>query len=131
MVLIDIDHFKRFNDTYGHLAGDECLQNVAAALKDTIHRPSDLLARFGGEEFVIVLGGTELAGAMTIAGQAMERIRGLRIPHRESPTSAHLTVSIGVATTCVRVGMPEADFLKTADAALYRAKTGGRDRIAC
>ena len=130
LVLIDIDHFKPFNDTYGHLAGDECLRQVATALTDTIHRPTDLLARFGGEEFAIVLGGTDAAGAVKIAEHAMERVRGLEIPHRTSPTSRHLTVSIGVATALVSRGMSEADFMKAADDALYRAKSGGRNRIA-
>ena len=130
LVLLDIDHFKLFNDTYGHLAGDECLRNVAVALKETIHRPTDLLARFGGEEFAIVLGGTDAAGALQIAEHALAQVNALRIAHRQSPTSAHVTVSAGVATTLATVGMSEADFLKAADEALYRAKAGGRNRIA-
>lgn len=130
LVLLDIDHFKRFNDTYGHLAGDQCLRAVATALTGTIHRPTDLLARFGGEEFAIVLGGTDMAGALTIAAHAMSQVNDLRIPHSDSPTSAHVTVSAGVASTFVTVGMSEAEFLKAADEALYRAKAGGRNRIA-
>ena len=105
LVLLDIDHFKLFNDTYGHQAGDECLKPVAAALRDTVHRPTDLLARFGGEEFAIVLGDTDLAGAVKVAEQAMQKVNGLAIPHSTSPTSPHVTVSVGIATMFVAVGM--------------------------
>jgi diguanylate cyclase (GGDEF)-like protein len=129
LVLIDIDHFKRFNDTYGHLAGDQCLQRVAAALRDSTRRPTDLLARIGGEEFAIVLGGTDAAGARLIAETAMAKVDALGIPHRDSPTSGQLTVSIGVASTVPSLGMAEADFMQAADAALYRAKAAGRHRI--
>ena len=129
LVLLDLDHFKLFNDTYGHHAGDECLKAVAAALTETIHRPSDLLARFGGEEFALILGGTDAAGARNIAEQAMQRINALRIPHASSPTLAHVTVSAGVATMFVTVGMSESELIKAADEALYRAKAGGRNRI--
>lgn len=129
LVLIDIDHFKLFNDTYGHHAGDECLKAVAAALTGTTHRPTDLLTRFGGEEFAIVLGGTAAAGARNIAEQAMAKVDALKIPHSSSPTARHLTISIGVATMFVTVGMSEAELIKAADGALYRAKAGGRNRI--
>ena len=130
LVMLDIDHFKLFNDSYGHQAGDECLKSVAAALRATIHRPTDLLARFGGEEFAIVLGGTDRAGAVNIAAQAMNEINTLKIPHRTSHTSAHITVSIGVATMFVKMGMAEAELIQAADEALYCAKAGGRNRIA-
>ena len=130
LVLLDIDHFKLFNDTYGHHAGDECLKKVAAALRETIHRPTDLLARFGGEEFAIVLGGTDRGGAVNIAEQAMAEGERPGDSARTSPTSAHFTVSVGVATMFVTVGMPETELIKAADEALYRAKAGGRNRIA-
>lgn len=129
LVLLDIDHFKLFNDAYGHQAGDDCLKSVAAALKQTIHRPTDLLARFGGEEFAIVLGGTEGAGAMIVAELALKKVNGLKIPHRASPTSDHVTISAGIAATIATSGMTEADFIKAADQALYRAKASGRNRI--
>ncbi len=129
LVLLDIDHFKLFNDTYGHQAGDECLKKVAAALRETIHRPTDLVARFGGEEFAIVLGGTDLDGALTIARQAMENVKNLAVPHCTSPTGEHLTISIGVATTFVAFGMQESGLIKSADLALYQAKATGRDQI--
>jgi diguanylate cyclase (GGDEF)-like protein len=129
LMLIDIDHFKLFNDTYGHQAGDDCLKKVAEALKKTIHRPTDLVARFGGEEFVIILGGTDSEGAINIAEQAMENIRSLQIAHCKSETHDYLTVSIGVATTFVKVGSVESELVKAADEALYRAKENGRNQI--
>lgn len=129
LVLLDIDHFKLFNDTYGHQAGDECLKKVADALRETIHRPTDLLARFGGEEFAIVLGGTDLEGALNIARQAAENVKKLAVPHCRSQTSEHLTMSVGVATTFVTFGMSEAELIKAADEALYQAKAAGRNRI--
>ncbi len=129
LIMLDIDHFKFFNDTYGHQAGDDCLKKVAEALRKTIHRPTDLVARFGGEEFAIVLGGTDLEGALIIAEQAMENIKDLKIPHGKSPTSEYLTISIGVATTFVKFQMPESELIRAADEALYKAKKNGRNQI--
>lgn len=130
LVLIDIDHFKLFNDAYGHHAGDECLKQVAAVLKTVVLRATDLVARYGGEEFAMVLGGTDAPGALNVATRAMTAVHALRIPHRESPTSDSVTISIGVATIKVTAGVTEATLVKAADAALYRAKAGGRNRIA-
>jgi len=130
LVLLDIDHFKLYNDTYGHQAGDECLKRVAAALKETIHRPTDLLSRFGGEEFAIVLGGTDHAGAMKVAELALSKVRDLRIPHPGSPTDRFLTASAGIATATATGDTSEAEVVKAADQALYRAKAGGRNQIA-
>jgi len=129
LIMIDIDHFKLFNDTYGHQAGDECLQKVAEALADTIKRPTDLVARFGGEEFAIVLDGTDLEGCMTIAEQVIENIRNMQIPHYASSTSEYLTVSVGIATLFAKFDNSEADLIKAADRALYYAKRNGRNRI--
>jgi diguanylate cyclase (GGDEF)-like protein len=129
LVLFDIDHFKLFNDTYGHQAGDDCLKSVAAALTETIHRPTDLLARFGGEEFAIILAGTDRAGALKIAEHALNKVNDLAIPHRNSSTCAHVTISAGVATLSPTADMPVAELLKAADQALYRAKAAGRNRI--
>lgn len=102
---------------------------MAAALRGTVRRPTDLLTRFGGEEFAIILGGTDAAGARNIAEQAVEKVNALKIPHRASPTSPQLTVSVGIATMLVTFGMLEAELIKAADDALYRAKAGGRNRI--
>ena len=129
LVLLDIDHFKLYNDTYGHQSGDDCLQKVAEALAETIKRPTDLVARFGGEEFAIILGGTDAEGAIKIADQAIENIKELNILHSQSRTCEYLTVSIGVATTFAKLEMTEADLIKAADKALYRAKENGRNRI--
>ncbi|NJM52216.1 MAG: GGDEF domain-containing protein [Blastocatellia bacterium] len=129
LILLDIDHFKLFNDTYGHLVGDECLQKVAEALAETIKRPTDLVARFGGEEFAIVLGGTDAEGALNIARQAMENIQNLNIPHNKSQTSEFLTISVGIATTFAKFEISESDLIKIADVALYQAKEKGRNQI--
>jgi diguanylate cyclase (GGDEF)-like protein len=129
LILIDIDHFKRYNDTYGHQAGDECLQRVAEAFAETIKRPTDLVARFGGEEFALVLGGTDAAGALTIAEQAVANVKALQIEHDKSLTSEFLTVSVGIATMFAKFDNAETDLIKAADEALYNAKANGRDRI--
>lgn len=129
LILLDIDHFKLYNDTYGHQAGDDCLQKVAEALAETIHRPTDLVARFGGEEFAVILGGTDAEGAKNIAEQAMENIKNLQIPHGKSQTSNFLTISVGIATTFPKFEITEADLIATADKALYQAKENGRNRI--
>ena len=131
LILLDIDHFKRYNDTYGHLAGDECLKQVAEALNNTIHRPTDLVARFGGEEFAIVLGGTDADGAMTIAEEAFESVNNLEILHEDSETSKTLTVSVGIATTFAELGDDEGELVQAADEALYLAKESGRNQIIC
>ncbi len=127
--MIDIDHFKLYNDTYGHQAGDDCLQRVAEAFAETIKRPTDLVARFGGEEFAIILGGTDADGAFLIAEQAVENLRNMQIEHSGSKTNDFLTVSVGIATMFARFETTEIDLIKTADRALYRAKEHGRDRI--
>lgn len=129
LILIDIDHFKLYNDTYGHLAGDECLRQVAETLLTAIHRPTDLVARFGGEEFAIVLGGTDMAGAITIAEDAMAKIRALTIRHENSAVEEKITVSMGVATMNAYLGESENKLVKAADDALYHAKETGRDRV--
>lgn len=129
LILLDIDHFKLYNDTYGHQAGDDCLQKVAEAFAETIKRPTDLVARFGGEEFAIILGGTDAQGAQNIAEQAAENVRNLKIPHSKSKTGEYLTVSIGIATTFAKFEITESDLIKVADKALYQAKANGRNQI--
>lgn len=129
LVLFDIDHFKLFNDTYGHQAGDECLQRVAEAFAATIKRPTDLVARFGGEEFAMVLGGTDAAGALQLAEEAVENVKRMNIRHSESLTSEFLTVSVGIATVMATFDMTENELIKLADSTLYKAKRDGRNRI--
>jgi diguanylate cyclase (GGDEF)-like protein len=128
LVMLDVDHFKLFNDKYGHQAGDECLKCVAAQAMAVRRRPTDVAARYGGEEFVLVLGETDADGAQLVASRLCQMVVELKIPHYAS-SSQNLTVSCGVA--CV---VPERDLslevlLKSADHALYRAKAAGRSRV--
>jgi diguanylate cyclase (GGDEF)-like protein len=129
LLMLDIDHFKRYNDQYGHGAGDVCLQRVAATLATTLTRPGDLAARYGGEEFACVLPETDRAGALAVAAMLEERVRRLHIEHADSPTAPVVTVSIGLATTDTLFSGDTAALLAQADAALYRAKLAGRGRV--
>ncbi len=128
LLLIDVDHFKEFNDTYGHLAGDDCLKAVAAVISACVRRPTDLAARFGGDELAVLLIDTDLNGASNIAQGICEAIYALQISHA---SSAHrfVTVSIGVAAIVPIPGNKAARMLAAADEALYRAKNGGRNRF--
>ena len=128
VLLIDVDHFKKYNDLYGHLAGDACLQKVARAIQKVLKRPQDLLARYGGEEFVVVLPGTPSPGAELISERIREAVEACAIPHKESP-HAVVTVSVGCATTIPTLKFNPSELLKSADAALYIAKTSGRNRM--
>ena len=128
VIMIDIDHFKRYNDRYGHPQGDECLRRVSAAIGKTVYRTSDLAARFGGEEFVVVIPETDAAGAHTVAENIRQAIGALSIAHKENTAAAHVTASLGVATRlAAELDSPEA-IISLADAALYRAKQHGRNR---
>lgn len=131
LILLDIDHFKLFNDTYGHQTGDECLKLVATALRKITQRPTDLLTRFGGEEFAIILGETSLDGAINVAEKAIENVKNLQILHSRSKTSEYITISVGVVTTFATIEMPESDLIRAADRALYKAKKTGRNRMVC
>jgi len=129
LILFDIDHFKQFNDTYGHLAGDDCLRQVAQVLEGCVHRPSDLIARYGGEEFAAILPQTTISGAMEVARRVQNEIANLKILHEKSSVSDYLTLSIGIASS---IPTPEESFSKLLDEAdqyLYLAKQQGRDRI--
>ncbi len=127
LVLCDIDHFKLFNDTYGHQAGDDCLIRVAHILMETISRPGDLAARYGGEEFVIVLPETPLEKALVVAEKICANVEGLHIPHRASPVNRHVTISLGVSTTTGDL-LSEDELIAVADRALYQSKQNGRNR---
>lgn len=129
LLFCDIDHFKRFNDTYGHQAGDDCLVRVAQALEDTLNRPADLAARFGGEEFVGLLVDTDADGARLLAERVRARIEALDIEHSSSDVADVLTVSLGLATAVPTTGMRPEDLVEAADKALYAAKQEGRNRI--
>ncbi len=120
-MMIDIDHFKLYNDSYGHLAGDEVLKMVAAAIKSVCRRSGDITARFGGEEFIAVLPGAREKEMQAIADELVARVGALAIPHASSPTSDHLTISVGVATLVPDKADQPTRLIKAADEALYRA----------
>ena len=129
-ILADIDHFKDYNDHYGHQAGDACLKKVAGALRAAARRPADLAARYGGEEFAVVLPETPLAGAHEVAKNIAHRIAELNIPHAASATHSAVTVSQGIATSEPGAAVSCEHLIERADKALYRAKEQGRNRSA-
>ena len=130
LILCDIDYFKRYNDTYGHQRGDECLKLVAQALKKAVKRQPDLVARYGGEEFAVVLPNTALGGAQHVAQAIQSTVRDLEIEHSLSEASNYLTLSLGIATVdSTATGSPRT-LIAAADQGLYRAKAEGRDRFA-
>jgi diguanylate cyclase (GGDEF)-like protein len=128
LILCDIDHFKLYNDTYGHPAGDRCLVEVAQAISKVIKRPSDLVARYGGEEFVLVLPQTSLEGAKYLAQQIRLQVQSLKIPHLRSSVDLYVTISLGVSAC---IPHPDFDFevlIAAADQGLYQAKEMGRNQ---
>ncbi len=128
LILSDVDHFKAFNDCYGHQAGDDCLRRVAAALSSAGRRPADLAARYGGEEFAMVLPGTVLDGAVDVAQAVSRVIGGLAIPHARSAVDQNVTLSQGVVSLIPEKESASEDLIQRADQALYQAKQQGRNR---
>lgn len=128
LLLIDADHFKRYNDTYGHVRGDSCLKQIAEAALDVVLRPSDLVARYGGEEFAVVLPGTDEAGAKSVAEDICQAVRSRQLPH-EGNAPGIVTVSVGCATIIPQRGKTVQDLIESADQVLYRAKGRGRNRV--
>lgn len=126
LLFMDVDHFKLYNDTYGHSAGDDCLRQVASAIKKAVLRPADLTARYGGEEFVVLLPTTDGMGAEEVAERILRTVDSMAIPHKRSLVSYHVTVSIGICTLLPSDKNTIALFIENADAALYKAKTSGR-----
>jgi diguanylate cyclase (GGDEF)-like protein len=127
--MADIDHFKMFNDTYGHQAGDECLRIVASLIKDHARRPGDLAARYGGEEFALVLTNSSAEQARIIAEQVRKKIMETTIKYKKS-VSTNITVSLGVASMVPGIGQANPDALiLEADQAMYRVKRSGRNRV--
>ncbi len=129
VLMADIDYFKRYNDHYGHLEGDECLKRVAECLQNTLKRPADLAARFGGEEFVGILPATTAEGALKIAETYRESVEALQVEHQESPISDYVTISVGVATIMPSEEQGEEKLVRRADDALYEAKEAGRNQV--
>ena len=130
VITADIDHFKQFNDRYGHPAGDHCLTVVAQAMAQSLARPGDVVARIGGEEFAFLLPQTSLEGAIAVAEHIRQKIVDLNLQHDASPVSQWVTVSFGVASSDQRSITSPADLLRASDVALYDAKRGGRNRTA-
>jgi diguanylate cyclase (GGDEF)-like protein len=129
VLMIDVDHFKRYNDTHGHQAGDEILRRVAQGVQGAVLRPDDVAARYGGEEFAIVLPLAEGEASRVVGERVRQNVRALAIPYPEAPTGI-ITVSVGVASTRpAESGVTPAELLASADSALYQAKREGRDRV--
>lgn len=129
LLMIDVDYFKRFNDHYGHQAGDDCLKRVAQALRAAVKRPADAVVRYGGEEFACLLPDTDLSGALQVANHLEAQVRALCIPHEHSEVLAQVTISIGVATRDPGDEPDGESLLARADANLYKAKVAGRARV--
>jgi diguanylate cyclase (GGDEF)-like protein/PAS domain S-box-containing protein len=129
LIVLDLDHFKQYNDAHGHVAGDECLRRIAAVLGGVARRPRDVVARFGGEEFILLLPETDAAAARALADECVARIAALRIAHGGQGAGGTVTASLGVGTAQMDTGATALDFLKAVDERLYAAKRGGRDRI--
>ena len=128
LIMVDIDHFKLFNDHYGHQAGDACLQVVGAAMKRAALRPQDMVARYGGEEFAILLPQEDSSGAEAVARRVLDEIAALGIAHACSSSGSNVTVSMGVASVTPNEKVEASALIKAADALLYQAKAQGRNR---
>lgn len=129
VLMLDVDFFKKYNDTYGHLAGDDCLRHVAAAIRQSFRRPGDVVARYGGEEFACILPETPLEDAVVMAKALEQQIRQLGIAHSSSSVTDVVTVSIGVCCKPQGVAGVASALVEQADAQLYRAKHGGRGQV--
>jgi diguanylate cyclase (GGDEF)-like protein len=129
LILLDIDHFKQFNDVYGHIEGDACLIKIAKTLKNSLSRSTDLVVRYGGEEFVVLLPEMDMEEAIHVANILLQKVEALHIPHIGSPVSEYVTISAGVAATVPQKHSSHEDLIRTADKALYKAKAGGRNQV--
>ncbi|MEG3896446.1 MULTISPECIES: diguanylate cyclase domain-containing protein [unclassified Microcoleus] len=130
LILLDIDVFKRYNDCYGHLAGDDCLIRIGQTLQTVVRRPPDLAARYGGEEFVVLLPNTNLEGGIKVAENIQQEIHDLAIPHAQSDVKEIVTVSLGISSLIPTLEVQRDTLVADADKALYDAKQHGRDRCA-
>ncbi|MBD2387271.1 diguanylate cyclase domain-containing protein [Cylindrospermum sp. FACHB-282] len=129
LLLCDVDFFKKYNDTYGHVAGDHCLQQVAKTIRFSVKRPADLVARYGGEEFAVILSNTNFGGAMYVGEVIRKEVHNLKIVHAQSKVDESVTLSIGVTTIVPNLEFSPDTLIAMADKALYAAKAQGRNRI--
>ena len=129
LILVDVDYFKNYNDVYGHLAGDSCLQKIAHTIRDSLRRAGNFAARYGGEEFAVILPDTDAEGAYLFAESLREKIENLNIEHTDSKTGKNVTVSLGVSTTVPKKDSTQDELISLADKALYKAKQAGRNRV--
>lgn len=129
IILLDIDHFKEYNDCYGHVMGDDCLRQIGSLLANSVRRSVDLAARYGGEEFACILPDTDIHGAVKVAERIRQMIQDLRIEHKESSVSEYVTASFGVITVQYTPEISPADIISMAYKLLYEAKVSGRNRI--
>lgn len=128
VMMIDIDFFKKYNDTYGHQMGDTCLKTIAGTLNNSVTREEDFTARYGGEEFVVILPHTDVNGARIMADRLLENVRACQIPHEKNAVASCVTISIGFTTGQVMHSQKGAEYIKRADEALYMSKQNGRNR---
>lgn len=131
LLMIDVDYFKRYNDFYGHQAGDQCLQAIAAAIRSLLRRSYDVVARYGGEEFACILPATDGTGAKTMAERILQSVKNLKLEHQQSDVAKVVSVSIGVATEMPQPGGSQEALIERADKLLYQAKNNGRAQICC
>lgn len=129
LMMIDIDHFKLYNDNYGHLEGDDCLKKVATCLAAAMSRPADFIARYGGEEFAVILPMTDHDGAVTVGEFLLEQIKYLNLAHKYSPVAERVTISLGIATMLPSRETSPTILIDRADKALYASKMAGRNRL--
>ncbi|UOD29269.1 diguanylate cyclase [Massilia violaceinigra] len=129
LLMCDIDHFKQYNDTYGHQGGDQCLKRVAAVLTEQLNRPGDLVARYGGEEFAVILPDTTIEGAVHIANRCLQHLEALRIENKGVSPTGYLTISVGAAVACPGKKTAIGALIEAADRALYAAKHRGRNTV--
>jgi len=128
VLMMDVDFFKKYNDTYGHSEGDECLKTIAETIKNSLSRANDFAVRYGGEEFAVLLPGTDRVGAEYVAQKILENVRAKKIPHEKNDASEFVTISIGITSHTPDNSLEGNDYIRKADKALYQSKQNGRNQ---